>query len=58
MKPLIFEGMATALVTPFDDNNRLNLPMLGQLIEQQKKNGAAAVVLCATTGESPVLSDS
>ncbi len=58
MKPLILEGMATALVTPFDDNNRLNLPMLGQLIEQQKKNGAAAVVLCATTGESPVLSDS
>lgn len=58
MKPLIFEGAATALVTPFDENDRLNLPMLGQLIEQQKKNGAAAVVLCATTGESPVLSDS
>lgn len=58
MKPIIFEGAATALVTPFDDEDRVNLPLLGQLIERQKQNSAAAVVLCATTGESPVLTDS
>lgn len=57
MKPILFQGAATALVTPFDENDRLDLPLLGKLIERQIENGISAIVLCATTGESPTINE-
>lgn len=57
MKKPIFTGTCTALVTPFIECS-VNYPMLEQLIRRQTEAGIKALVICGTTGESPVLSDS
>ena len=56
MKKPIFTGVCTALVTPFL-GDKLNTPMLRQLIARQEKAGIDALVICGTTGESAALSD-
>jgi len=56
MKKPIFTGACTALVTPFLDE-KLNTPMLRQLIRRQLNAGMDALVICGTTGESAALSD-
>ena len=56
MKKPLFTGACTALVTPFLDD-RVNYPMLEQLLRRQIDAGIEAVVICGTTGESPTLSD-
>ena len=55
MKEPVFTGCAAALVTPFKDGE-VDFSALGRLIELQIAGGCAAVVVCATTGESAVLS--
>ena len=55
-KPL-FTGACTALVTPFLDN-KINYPMMEQLLRRQMESGIQAIVLAGTTGEAPTLSDS
>lgn len=55
MKEPIFTGCAAALVTPFK-NGAVDFDALGRLIELQIAGGCGAVVVCATTGESAVLS--
>ena len=52
----IFTGVCTALVTPFLEN-RLNTPMLRQLIRRQELAGVDALLICGTTGESAALTD-
>lgn len=54
-KPL-FSGACTALVTPFL-NDKVNYPMMEQLLRRQINTGIPAVVIAGTTGESPTLSD-
>lgn len=56
MKKKLFEGLCTALVTPFLDG-KVNEPMLDILIRRQIQAGVDAIVLCGTTGESATLSD-
>ena len=56
MKQPVFTGVCTALVTPFLDN-RINYPMLEQLLRRQIDAGVRCVVLSGTTGEAPSLSD-
>ena len=56
MEMSLFEGVCTALVTPFLDG-KINYPLFDRLLERQIQAGAAAVVLAGTTGESPTLSD-
>ena len=56
MKKPLFTGACTALVTPFLDD-RINYPMLEQLLRRQIDAGIRAVVICGTTGEAPTLSD-
>ena len=56
MKKPLFTGACTALVTPFLEN-RVNYPMLEQLLRRQIDAGIRAIVICGTTGESPTLSD-
>ena len=54
---VVFEGVATALITPMRDGE-VDYRALSLLIERQIAFGADAVVICGTTGEAPVLSDS
>ncbi len=56
MKQPFFEGVCTALVTPFFADGSLNEAMAAQLLRRQEENGVRAVVLSGTTGESPTLS--
>ena len=56
MKKPIFTGVCTALVTPFLED-KINYPLVDQLLGRQINAGVEAVVLAGTTGESPTLSD-
>lgn len=56
MKKMLFTGACTALVTPFL-GEKVNYPMMEQLLRRQIDAGIRAVVICGTTGESPTLSD-
>ena len=56
MKQRIFSGCGTALITPFDsETGRLDLLFFERLIRFQIQNGADALIVAGTTGESPVL---
>ncbi|WP_457942123.1 4-hydroxy-tetrahydrodipicolinate synthase [Caproiciproducens sp. LBM24188] len=55
MKKLIFTGSGVALVTPMNEDGSINYDMYGKLIDFHIKNGTDALIVCATTGESPVL---
>ncbi len=55
MKNILFEGVATALVTPFNHDGSLDLTALEQLIEFQIANGISAIVIAGTTGEASTL---
>ncbi len=50
-----FQGSATALITPFDENG-VNYEVLGQLVEFQIENGTDAIVFLGTTGEPSTMS--
>ena len=57
LKNTIFEGAATALVTPFDKKGNPDLEAFAALIDWQIKEGIDALVACGTTGESSTLSE-
>lgn len=54
MKQPIFTGSAVAIVTPFN-NETVDLPALGRLIDFQLENGTDAIVVCGTTGEATTM---
>lgn len=56
MKKLVFTGSGVALVTPMKQDGSVNYDVLERLIDFHVQNGTDAIVACATTGESPVLS--
>ena len=56
MKNTLFQGVCTALVTPFL-GEKVNYPMLEQLLRRQVDAGVEAVVISGTTGEAPTLTD-
>jgi 4-hydroxy-tetrahydrodipicolinate synthase len=47
----------TAMVTPFDDDGRVDLAKFRQLASYLVENGSDGVVVTGTTGESPTLTD-
>jgi len=56
MTPLSpFQGVITALVTPFDHSGKIDLHAFEKLILQQKAAGIHGVVILGSTGESPTL---
>ena len=55
LKPTIFTGAATAIITPFK-NGVMDLPTMGEHIEQQIAAGIDALVIAGTTGEASTLS--
>ena len=57
MKKTIFTGAATALITPFDKNGKIDYDKFGELVEYQINAGINALVVCGTTGEASTLTD-
>ncbi len=55
MKAKIFEGAATALVTPMNSDGSVNFSCLESLVQSQINNGIDALVICGTTGEKSTL---
>mgnify|MGYP000896846429 CR=1 FL=1 len=55
MKRIVFTGSGVALVTPMKRDGSVNYDMLDRLVDFHLQNGTQAIVACATTGESPVL---
>ena len=56
MKKTIFEGAATALVTPLTEQG-IDYEAFGKLIDWQIESGIDALVICGTTGEGSTLTD-
>lgn len=54
--PPLFQGCATALITPFR-NGSLDKPAFLRLLHRQIEDGIDALVVAGTTGESPTLTD-
>lgn len=55
-KKVIFEGAATALITPTTETT-IDYESFGKLIDWQIEEGINALVICGTSGESSTLSD-
>lgn len=54
--PLLFEGCGTALVTPMRGGD-IDKDAFTALVTMQIEEGADALIVCGTTGESPTLTD-
>lgn len=54
MRQPLFKGSGVAIVTPFN-NETVDLPALGRLIDFQLENGTDAVIVCGTTGEATTM---
>jgi 4-hydroxy-tetrahydrodipicolinate synthase len=52
-----FGAVLTAMVTPFDDDGRVDLDAAARLARWLVDNGNDGLVVAGTTGESPVLAD-
>jgi 4-hydroxy-tetrahydrodipicolinate synthase len=55
-KNTLFDGVCTALATPFRDG-AIDWEALGEMIETQVEGGVSAICICGTTGEAATLSD-
>mgnify|MGYP000053034321 CR=1 FL=1 len=51
------KGVWTALITPFDDNLKIDYESLEKLINYQIENNIDGIVLFGTTGESPTIEE-
>ncbi len=52
-----WQGVFTALITPFKENSELDENGLALLVRRQLEAGVHGLVPCGTTGESPALAD-
>ena len=57
MKKPIFRGIGTALVTPMTEAGQVDYAALERLVDFQLKAEIDALIVCATTGEAPTLTD-
>lgn len=51
----LFGRVVTAMVTPFDDNLKIDYAAVEKLVEHLIKTGSSSIVVAGTTGESPTL---
>ncbi|MDD6188236.1 MAG: 4-hydroxy-tetrahydrodipicolinate synthase [Clostridiales bacterium] len=51
-KTPIFTGSGTAMVTPFDKDNKINYSKMAELIDLQYAGGTSAIIINGTTGEN------
>ena len=56
MKKPVFEGLATAIVTPFK-NGTIDIPTFEMLLDTQLAANVDAIVVCGTTGECSTMTD-
>lgn len=56
MKTPIFEGMASAIITPLNEKG-IDFELFAKLIEWQIAEGIDGIVVCGTTGEGSTLTD-
>ncbi len=54
---MIFKGILTALITPFDENDHIDFKTLQPLVERQIDSGVNGLVIAGSTGEGSSLSD-
>ena len=54
---MIFRGTATALITPFTKDDKVDVKALCEIVERQIASGVDALVALGTTGEPATLSD-
>ncbi|MGM0639881.1 MAG: 4-hydroxy-tetrahydrodipicolinate synthase [Thermotogota bacterium] len=52
----MFNGVGTALITPFKENGEIDYVKYEALLEYQINNGIDALIVLGTTGESPTIS--
>lgn len=57
MKNTVFEGVATAIITPMNNDGSVDYEAFGRLIDWQIEEGVNAIVSAGTTGEGSTLSD-
>ena len=57
MRNPIFKGIATAMITPFHADGTVDYEAFGRMIDFQIDNSINGLVVCATTGEAPTLTD-
>ena len=57
-RQLLFQGTATALVTPFKKDGSVDEPSLRELVDFQIRGGVEALVPVGSTGEGATLSES
>ena len=51
----MFKGVGTALITPFKNDQSVDLDSLKKIVLQQLEGGIDALIVLGTTGESPVV---
>ena len=51
----MFKGVGTALITPFKQDQSVDIGSLKKIVEHQLKNKIDALIVLGTTGESPVI---
>jgi len=51
----MFKGVGTALITPFKQDQSIDLDSLKKIVQQQLDGGIDALIVIGTTGESPVI---
>ena len=56
MKTPVFEGMASAIITPLNEKG-IDFELFAKLVEWQIAEGIDAIVVCGTTGEGSTLTD-
>lgn len=54
----LFKGSGVAIVTPFNEDNKVNFKKLEELLEWHVESGTDAIVICGTTGEASTMSES
>ena len=52
-----FKGTATAMITPFTADGKIDLEAFGKMIDFQIENGTDALVILGTTGEPATMSE-
>lgn len=57
MKKVVFQGAGVAIVTPMRQDFSIDYETFGKLIDWQIEQGADAVIVCGTTGESSTMTD-
>lgn len=57
MKNTLFKGVIAYPITPFDENEKVNIPLFRKLTERLVTSGSHAIAPLGSTGVLPYLSD-